>query len=195
MPSKYNSPLRDKIMDAFVSLLEKQPFSSIRVTAIVQESNVSQQSFYRLFQDKYDLAICFFSEQLATTITLCGRNGTIRDVMMTILTIVKNNSKLYSNLLCDEEGSRAFPDILSRLSSDWTGFPPAWATTIINTNIMTDWANNRFHTPIEEIYYRFLSSLPAYELLSERELEKRIKEYEKLKSTDFKSRKHGRIHK
>ncbi len=194
MARKSSPQIRSGIMETFASLMETQSFSTLRVTAIVQESHVSQQSFYRLFQSKYDLAILFFSEQLAAAATVCGKKGTIRDVMMTILTIIKNHAKLYSNLLCDQEGIRIFPEILSKLSHDWTGFSPAWATTIINANILKEWADNRFATPIEEIYYRFLSSLPAYELIPSGELEKRIREYENLKSNDFHARKHDKIH-
>lgn len=195
MARKKTSPLRNRILDAFATLMETQPFSAIRVTAIVQKSGVSQQSFYRLFQSKYDLALAFFSEQFATATTVCGKRGTIRDVMMTILSIIKNNSKIYGSLLCDQEGVRLMPEILSKVSYEWTGFSPAWATTIINTNILSQWADSRFADPVEDIYYKYLSSLPAYELIPADELRRRIEEYEQLKSNDFFSRKHENIHK
>lgn len=193
--ARTSSPqLRNKVLETFAQLMETQSFSTVRVTAIVQASHVSQQSFYRLFQSKYDLAIVFFSEQLAAAATVCGKKGTIREVMMTVLTIIKNNAKIYSNLLCDQEGIRIFPEILTKLSHDWTGFSPAWATTTINANILQEWAQGRFTTAIEDIYYQFLSSLPAYELIPSDELEERIHEYENLKSNDFHARKHQRIH-
>lgn len=184
-----------KIEGAFISLLSAKPFSAIRVTAIIQECDISHQTFYRYFSSKYDLAVSVFCRQLASAITVGGRDATFREVMTILLSIIKNNSKLYGNLLRDEEGVKMLPDILSQLSENWTGFTPAWATTIINTNILVEWANNRFSTPIEEIYRRFITSLPAYELLSEQELNLRIKQYENLKNSDFWNRKHDELHK
>lgn len=192
--SEYSST-KIKIFNAFSALVEKKSFSSIRVTAIVQESKVSQQTFYRCFQNKYDLAVDFFCDQLICAVTVGGKNVSMRDAMFFILSIIKNNAKMYANLLCDEEGAKLLPEILTKLSKRWTGFSPAWATTIINTNILINWAASRFSMSIEEVYSRFINSLPAYELLSEHELNTRIREYESLKSHEFQNRKHKTIHK
>lgn len=184
-----------KIKAAFSALMEEQSFSSIRVTSIVQRANISHQSFYRCFQNKYDLAVSFFSQQMNSCLLFCGKNATVRDLMFAILTIIRNNAKLYTNLLRDEEGAKLLPAILERLSSGWTGFEPAWATTVINTNILINWANTKFAAQIEDIYSRFISSLPAYELLTEDELKSYIERYESLKGSDFLSRHHKKVHK
>ncbi len=179
------SNIETKIQDAFSELMEKQPFSSIRVTAIIEDSHISHRSFYRFYQNKYDLAVDFFSKQLASAVIIGGKNATFKDVMIIILTIIKSHPKLYANLLKDEEGVKILPDILTRLSSNWTGFSPAWATTIINTNLLIDWSNNNFVTPVEKVYTRFVYNLPAYELLTKEELNVRIQQYESKKKNDF----------
>lgn len=179
------SNIDTKIHNAFSDLMEKQSFSSIRVTAIIENSHISHRSFYRFYQSKYDLAIDFFSKQLASAVIINGKNATIKDVMITILKIIKSHPRLYTNLLNDEEGAKLLPDILTRLSTNWTGFSPAWATTIINTNLLIDWANNHFASPVEKIYTQFVYSLPAYELLTKDELTVRIQQYEGKKSSDF----------
>lgn len=179
------SNIEIKIQDAFSELMEKQTFSSIRVTAIIENSHISHRSFYRFYQSKYDLAIDFFSRQLASAVIVGGKNATFRDVMMTILTIIKSHPRLYGNLLNDDEGAKILPDILTRLSTGWTGFSPAWATTIINTHLLIDWSNSRFASPVEKIYTQFIYNLPAYELFTKEELTARIQQYESKKASDF----------
>lgn len=179
------SNIETKIQNAFSDLMEKQSFSSIRVTAIIENSHISHRSFYRFYESKYDLAIDFFSKQLSSAVIIGGKNATFKEVMIIILTIIKSHSRLYTNLLNDEEGAKILPDILTRLSTNWTGFSPAWATTIINTNLLIDWSNNHFSSPVEKVYTKFVYNLPAYELLTKEELAIRIQQYESKKSDDF----------
>ncbi len=180
-----DSSIEAKIQNAFSDLMEKQSFSSIRVTAIIKNSHISHRSFYRFYQSKYDLAIDFFSKQLASAVIIGGKNATFKDVMITILTIIKSHHRLYSNLLSDDEGAKILPDILTRLSTNWTGFSPAWATTIINTHLLIDWSNSHFASPVEKIYTQFIYNLPACELFTKEELTTRIQQYESKKSVDF----------
>ena len=143
-----------RIKNAFAELMEQQPFSSLRTTSIIQRAGVSHQSFYRCFQNKYDL---------------------------------------YANLLRDAEGAKLFPQILASLSSEWTGFEPAWATTVINADIIVNWANSRFATPVEDVYTRFIYSLPAYELLTEEELKTYVERYESFRAKDFLACRHKKV--
>ena len=179
-----------KIWSAFAELMEQHPFSSIRVISIIQLAQVSHQSFYRCFQNKYDPAITFFSQQVYAALSFCGKDATVRDIMFTILAMIKNNSKIYANLLRDPEGAALFPHVLEVLSSKWTGFKPTWATTVVNCDIFVNWANSRFSTPIEEVYAKFLYSLPAYELLTENELKPYISRYENYRAEDFLAHRH-----
>lgn len=175
----------EKVKSAFLKLMEQQPFSSIRVTTIAAASNISNQSFYRLFDNKYDLAVAALSKQLESCIAVSGNDATFRDLTNVILTIIRNNHRIYGNLLRDEEGIKLLPSILSKLSSDWTGFTPARASSVIISWILEDWAKHRFTTPTEEVYLRILYNLPACEFLSEEELHVHIQHYENVKLKDF----------
>ena len=175
----------EKVKSAFLKLMEQQPFSSIRVTTIAAASNISNQSFYRLFDNKYDLAVAALSKQLESCIAVSGNDATFRDLTNVILTIIRNNHRIYGNLLRDEEGVKLLPSILSKLSSDWTGFTPARASSVIISWILEDWAKHRFTTPTEEVYLRILYNLPACEFLSEEELRVHIQHYENVKLKDF----------
>jgi len=176
---------RAKVASAFLTILAQQPFSSIRVTSVASNCQMSNQAFYRLYSNKYVLAIEVLSEQLESCITVSGNNATFRDLTLVILTIIKNNPRVYGNLLRDDEGVKLLPAILTKLSSDWTGFAPAWASNVIISAILVNWAEHRFAAPIEEIYQEILYNLPACEFLSEAELQQKIAQYEGVKLRDF----------
>lgn len=63
--SKASAKIR--IMDAFEELLRKKPLSRITVEEIIKQADVSKPTFYRYFQDKYDLA-CRWHEHLHSPI-------------------------------------------------------------------------------------------------------------------------------
>ncbi len=185
-----SSNIEEAIQDAFSSLMEQQPYSAIRVTQIIRAAHISHQSFYRFYQNKAELAVNFFSDQLLSAVVISGKQATFREIMMNILQIIRNNSAVYAHLLCDKEGSLIFPEILTQMSSEWTGFSPAWATTVINSQFLIDWANDGFQESLEQTYAKFVYNLPAYELLSETELKERIRQYESRRSTDFLPKRH-----
>lgn len=175
----------EKVKSAFLKLMEQRTFSSIRVTSIAAACHMSNQSFYRLYNNKYDLAVAALSKQLESCIAVSGAEATFRDLTNVILTIIKNNHRIWGNLLRDEEGVKLLPVILAKLSSDWTGFTPARASSVIISWILEDWAKQRFTAPVEEVYCRILYNLPACEFLSEEELHLRIRQYENVKLKDF----------
>ncbi|MCD7858613.1 MAG: TetR family transcriptional regulator [Firmicutes bacterium] len=185
-----SSNIEEAIQEAFSSLMEQQPYSAIRVTQIIRAAHISHQSFYRFYQNKAELAVNFFSDQLLSAVVISGKQATFREIMMNILQIIRNNSAVYAHLLCDKEGSLIFPEILTQMSSEWTGFFPAWATTVINSQFLIDWANDGFQESLEQTYAKFVYNLPAYELLSETELKERIRQYESRRSTDFLPKRH-----
>ena len=47
---------REKLARAIKEEMERAPLDKITVTQIVERAGVTRQTFYRNFQDKYDLA-------------------------------------------------------------------------------------------------------------------------------------------
>lgn len=58
---------------AFFTLLERESFNSITVLGIVNEAMISQTTFYRHYQDKYDLAAQLMKETLDQLSTMFFR--------------------------------------------------------------------------------------------------------------------------
>ncbi|MBP5280211.1 MAG: TetR/AcrR family transcriptional regulator [Erysipelotrichaceae bacterium] len=45
----------ERIFEAFIALLKKEDFDSISVKELLIDANVSKATFYRIYEDKYDL--------------------------------------------------------------------------------------------------------------------------------------------
>ena len=58
---------------AIKSLIKKQPLDKITVTDIVSTAGKTRQTFYRHFQDKYDLVNWYF-EKLVLSLLLLNKN-------------------------------------------------------------------------------------------------------------------------
>lgn len=57
---KTQDKTRYKLAESMKELMKTRPLDKITVTDIVENCDVSRQSFYRLFQDKYDLVNWYF---------------------------------------------------------------------------------------------------------------------------------------
>ncbi|MCR4951920.1 MAG: TetR family transcriptional regulator [Solobacterium sp.] len=53
---------KKRLADCFMKLAEKKDVSKITVREIAEQSNVSSQTFYNYFQDKYELILWIYSD-------------------------------------------------------------------------------------------------------------------------------------
>lgn len=83
---------------AMFMLLERQSFSSITVNDVCAEAMISRSAFYAHFEDKYALlkfSIITLGDKIFTKDRFTGPQDRLR----TILQNVKDNAKLFKNLL------------------------------------------------------------------------------------------------
>ena len=50
-----NVKAEERIFEAFIALLKKEDFESISVKKLLIDADVSKATFYRIYEDKYDL--------------------------------------------------------------------------------------------------------------------------------------------
>lgn len=171
---------KDKITNALISLLHKRDFSEIKTIDIIRESRVSHQTFYRLFSDKYQLAekVCFdmfYHFQL-----VYGKNASWKDLTLSLLNIIRSNSRFFIHLTSCPDGSEIFRRSLEELSKQLTGdvgSPPVYYIWLC---IINEWNEDKFQAPAIEMYKKLCSYLPISEVLSGKELDDALKRYESL---------------
>lgn len=86
------------LAETLVALLEKKPFAKITVNDICTDALVSRSTFYLHFEDKYQLArFCLQREREA--VAQLASQMDLHDILLAILTRIKQSEKLYRNML------------------------------------------------------------------------------------------------
>ncbi|MBR5338986.1 MAG: TetR family transcriptional regulator [Lachnospiraceae bacterium] len=184
----FDSPTKNRIAEAFKTLLKEKPYSSIKVKNIVDLAGVSSMTFYRNFSDKDELTenICF--EDLMLFTKIYGSNAELRSITVCMLNTIKSNSGFYGALFKDEDSMDSFMRALSRVSYEATGTKGS-ATTLSNCKeILQEWANENFATSVDDIYTKWVAEMPLRAVLNEKELAAAIKSFEKRTLEEFRKR-------
>lgn len=96
---------RTQIIDAFVLLSGKKPFSSITVKDITTEARINRATFYNHFLDKYDLLEQVVSEALRSNLG-CSSRPDIKEHLSTEDTL----RELFSSLIRFEKTLDSYSD-------------------------------------------------------------------------------------
>ncbi|MDO4543591.1 MAG: TetR/AcrR family transcriptional regulator [Clostridia bacterium] len=169
---------KDRIFNAYCELISKHYYSAISTTAIIELSGVSRQTFYRIYEDKTNLAVLHCYSLFSQIETMLSKESTIKDLLLLVLTVVQNNPVIFAHYYLDEEGRLIPFSATERLQSKWGTLPSStWASTLVNSKIITAWATNRFSRPKEEVYTELLMNMPAKDLLSRGDLSVQVEKY------------------
>ncbi len=120
----------DKIAHSLLYLMEKTPIGSISVCAIINEAEVSRNSFYRHFQDKDDILRYYISSEteqwLAVTETNFLNVSSPQEYIVFLLDHLYEYRDIIDLLIRDnkmsileEEFDKRFSAILSGVSDPW----------------------------------------------------------------------------
>ena len=66
---------------AIKSLIKKQPLDKITVTDIVSTAGKTRQTFYRHFQDKYDLVNWYFEKLVLKSFEEMNQGGSLQEAL------------------------------------------------------------------------------------------------------------------
>lgn len=104
---------RDIIL-ALISLLENHKFTDISINAICEQALIHRSTFYRYFNDKFNLAESLLSELADRLIDQANHDE--RDLLSQIAIFIDSNLNLFRNLIPDQQ-SKFFPEF-SRIFTD-----------------------------------------------------------------------------
>ena len=184
----FDSPAKNKLVEAFKTILKERPYSTIKVKDIVELANVSSMTFYRNFEDKADLTehICFDDLMLFTKIY--GNSAEVRSITVCMLNTIRNNKEYYGSILKDDDARASFISALSHVSEEAAGSKGSSATLSLCSETLKKWANEDFRTSVDDLYREWISSLPLKSVLKGKELEDAIKTFEANTIADFRKR-------
>ena len=109
-PQKQNDGVRYKLANAMKECMRTAPVEKITVKEIVETCGLTRQTFYRNFQDKYDLINWYFDKLLVKSFEHMGQGKTVYDALVKKFTYIQ------------EEYRKAAIDAVRKLSVD-VGIP------------------------------------------------------------------------
>lgn len=94
MEKEKGTPAKQKIMEALEKLLQTSSLDDIYVSDIIREAKVARKTFYRHYQDKYDLTSSYFEEYFQTTFEkiISGRDW--EEALLMYLTICEEKAAI-----------------------------------------------------------------------------------------------------
>lgn len=93
-----NRPARERVFDAFESLLRKKALSKITVEEIIKLANVSKPTFYRHFHDKYDLACKYHTYLYRSIDAAYEENRNYREKHLAGCQLIRDYKDVYASL-------------------------------------------------------------------------------------------------
>ena len=84
---------------AIKSLIKKQPLDKITVTDIVSTAGKTRQTFYRHFQDKYDLVNWYFEKLVLKSFEEMNQGGSLQEALNLKFLLLNKNMLSLKKLL------------------------------------------------------------------------------------------------
>lgn len=180
--------INTKIERAFEELLQDTRFEKLTVTTIAKKAGISNQTFYRYYTDKNDLALQISFKLLSSFALIYGDNSTWKEVTISILHSIKNHHVLFKRLIEDRNGLDIIIKSTFMISDHFTGKPASVYTGSIWATALKEWRKEHFKTPVEEVYNNIRNNQPAVDVVCDEELcNKCLVEFENIRLHHFNS--------
>ena len=179
---------KERIIEAFLTVLRNKPFSSIKVKDIIDAAEVSHMTFYRCFSDIYNLVECICYDDMMLFSKIYGRNAEWKAITICILNTIKNNAAFYGKILRDDAASESFMRAMCMVSGDTTGAAGSNATQAAWRETMQLWAKRGFSDSVQDVYINLVGAMPLHEVFTGEELLAAIRKYEMNTVDDFRNR-------
>ena len=95
-PQKQNDGVRYKLANAMKECMRTAPVEKITVKEIVETCGLTRQTFYRNFQDKYDLINWYFDKLLTKSFEHMGRGTTVFDSLEKKFTYIQKEKAFFA---------------------------------------------------------------------------------------------------
>lgn len=170
--------MNKKIADAFYQVLKTTSFAKAKVTNITKYAEISNQTFYRYYLDKYDLALKITNEKFFAFYDIYSDNATWKEIVISILTSVKNYPVFFKKLLADPEGAEIVRQSIISVTKNFTNTNLSRHTVAVWISILKEWSKNSFDSPTDKIYEMIKQFTPLREVLPPEEITRLMNIYE-----------------
>ena len=169
----YRNQTKRLILHTYQDLLKEHRFEDISVSDIVKACGISRATFYRYFQDKYDLFFCWswnYFEELAVGVKSYREllvqylNYVLQEKRYFRKVFVENSDRVFSDY-CNRQ-SRTYLEYLIRENTGQQEFSQEELDSVFffsagYTQVWMEWVRDGCKDPPELIAERGIANIPA----------------------------------
>lgn len=104
---------RQILIDSLKELLETNRFEAITIQNIIDKAGVSRPTFYKYFENKYDLAAKIFSDSITKEFLMQYHEDNYFEFQSVVFRFIYENQK-YIRKLFGTTGQESFPNFLTK---------------------------------------------------------------------------------
>lgn len=105
---------KELLANCFRELLETVPFEKITIKMITEKAGLIRPTFYKHFQDKYDLVEWIFRTEIADNVNLMINSSKEYDALLLLFRCMEKDRRFYKKLFLMEDSPNSFENILTR---------------------------------------------------------------------------------
>ena len=105
---------KELLADCFHTLMLTTPFDRITIKMITNEAGLIRPTFYKHFQDKYEVLEWIFKVDVTDSVDLLIENGMEMDAVVMFCRCLEKDRKFYRRAYQMETGPNSFDQILMR---------------------------------------------------------------------------------
>ncbi|MEE3420573.1 MAG: TetR/AcrR family transcriptional regulator C-terminal domain-containing protein [Lachnospiraceae bacterium] len=105
---------KELLADCFKELMMTTPFDKITIKMITSRAGLIRPTFYKHFQDKYEVLEWIFKTEISDSVDLMIRNHMELDAIVMLCRGLDENRKFYRRAFQMEPGPNSFDQILTR---------------------------------------------------------------------------------
>lgn len=173
---EHNTEIEKKLFDVLKVMLRSATIDQIKTNDIIAAAGISRATFYRRFQDKYDLLNRGYEEILKQTLYQVYQGAAWSEGSFAIWQAIKEDIKFFQNALQSTD-MNSLKNYIFQISldlhlyimeqggediSDWKTVTALKLYLYGSIETMLGWIRNGMQEPIEDMVEVFHRSLPVY---------------------------------
>ncbi|MTV19444.1 TetR/AcrR family transcriptional regulator [Staphylococcus delphini] len=115
MYSATQKRMRQHIIAMMLELLNEKQFNAITIQMICERAEINRSTFYRYFEDKYDL-LYHVSLEISESVDNYAHSEAQRPFFYNMLTFMAENKKLFKNIMTTDNRVDIFGDLVKLVS-------------------------------------------------------------------------------
>lgn len=164
--NRHQDEVGRKCFDTLIEMMETMPLDSISTSKIIDKSQVSRSTFYRRYQDKYDLLNKSYELILNDTLYSVVRGNSYKKSFFALYSVLNDHPKFFKNAFSSKDHNnlrnyiyeKSMDTYLNMLNENNIDIENRYNKLMLHgfitgtLEITVQWALNEMDLPIDQIF-------------------------------------------